>query len=393
MTIPQPALPAPPWKHWWIWCLGCIALGGLLLVDYAQRHDFRPADSLLAQDARSSDGAALPGGAPSSPATPREQPDTLPRNPALTTGDSQIDAFLRDELGRWQDEFGFDNDALHAGVRCALHAFRPFLLFTGGRESIPEICREAREEAGRTQRRLGRISRPLGRTGGEEAIRGGAFVFNALEQAAADWLQSKTVANVDPQLPEGGWFTPDQGTGSRTEPTEIVPRLRASRGNLVNAAGKVVWAARPDLPLTVNSQLAASFLEWVDEFQLSEEDVPALARSVLGRLLVLQSGPSGLPAASQARIVACEAGIKWLHEARDEARPLYRRTGWVNVPQLVRLSTEVAAHATADSNDQFAGEKPLASAKRTSSNFGNGLIQLASAIAHQDRPGAAHRSV
>jgi hypothetical protein len=188
MTIPQPALPAPPWKHWWIWCLGCIALGGLLLVDYAQRHDFRPADSPLAQDAQSSDGAALPGGAPSLPATPREQSDTRPRNPALTTGDSQIDSFLRDELGRWQDEFGFDNDALHAGVRCAFHAFRPFLLFTGGREAISEICREAHEEAGRTQRRLDRISRPLGRTGGEEAIRGGAFVFNALEQAAADWL-------------------------------------------------------------------------------------------------------------------------------------------------------------------------------------------------------------
>ncbi|HEV8070775.1 MAG TPA: formylglycine-generating enzyme family protein [Planctomycetaceae bacterium] len=385
MTNPQPA---PPWKHWWIWCLGCIALGGLLLVDYAQRQAAPPAASSIGQDGQSSDGSGLSGGVPSPPVSPNEQSDTRARDPALTTGDSQIDAFLRDELGRWQDEFGFDNDALHAGVQSAIHAFRPFLLFTGGRESISEICREAREEAGRTQRRLGRISRPLGRTGGEETIRGGAFAFNALEQAAADWLQSKTVANVDPQVPEGGWTTPDESAGSRTaEATEIVPRLRASRGNLVNAAGKIVWAARPDLPLTVNSQLAAAFLEWVDEFQLSEEDVPSLARSVLGRLLVLQSGPGGLPAASQARVVACEAGIKWLHEARDEARPLYRRTGWVNVPQLVRLSTEVAARgAAAEANGQFAGEKPLASAKRTSSNFGNGLIQLASAIAGQDRP-------
>src|ERR1700722_10701110 len=177
MTNPQTA---PPWKHWWIWCLGCIALGGLLLVDYAQRQAAPPAGSLIGQDGQSSDGSGLSGGTPSLPATPREQSDTRARNPALTTGDSQIDAFLRDELGRWQDEFGFDIDALHAGVRCAIHAFRPFLLFTGGRESIPEICREAREEAGRTQRRLGRISRPLGRTGGEEAIRGGAFAFHAL---------------------------------------------------------------------------------------------------------------------------------------------------------------------------------------------------------------------
>ncbi len=140
------------------------------------------------------------------------------------------------------------------------------------------------------------------------------------------------------------------------------------------------------MPLTVNSQLAAAFLEWVDEFQLSEEDVHGLARSVLGRLLVLQTGPSGLPPAKQARIVACEAGIKWLHEARDDARPLYRRTGWVNVPHIVRLSAEIAARgAAAEAGGQFAGEKPLIASNRTST-FGNGLIALASAVAVQDRP-------
>ena len=109
MTNPQPA---PPWKHWWIWCLGCIALGGLLLVDYAQRQAAPPVDSLIGQDGQSSDGAAQPSGVPILRVSPKEQSDTRPRNPALTTGDSQIDAFLRDELGRWQDEFGFDNDAL-----------------------------------------------------------------------------------------------------------------------------------------------------------------------------------------------------------------------------------------------------------------------------------------
>jgi formylglycine-generating enzyme required for sulfatase activity len=393
MTIPQPApapaparTPAPFWTHWWIWCLGCVALGAVLFVDYAQRQGLAPADGQISQDADNS--ASIGPGAPNGPVGVAVAPDKLaetkPRDPALTTGDSQIDAYLRDELARWQDEFGFDTDALHAGVRRAVHAFRPFLLFTGGRESIAEICREAHEEAGRTKRRLGRASRPLGRTGSDEAIRSGAFAFSALEEAAADWLQEKTVANVDPQVPEGGWLPDNFNSPSRAGDT-AEPKLRASRGNLVSASGKIVWAARPDLPLTMNSQLAAAFLEWVDEFQLSEEDVPGLARSVLGRLLVLQAGPAGLPPSSQARIGACGAGIKWLHEARDEARPLYRRAGWVNVPHLVRLSTEVAARGSADEG-QFAGEKPLETAKRSPSNFGNGLIQLASAIAGQDRP-------
>jgi sulfatase modifying factor 1 len=391
MTNPQPA---PPWKHWWIWCLGCIALGSLLLVDYAQRQEGEvPAGGEIASHENENsppDESKTAIGSPIAPVSPSAPSDVRPRDTALTTGDSQIDAFVRDELRRWQDEFGFDTDALHSGVRRAIHAFRPFLLFTGGHESIAEVCREAHEEAGRTKRRLGRVSRPLARTGGEAAIHTGSFAFDALEAAAADWLQEKTVANVDPQVPDGGWATADQSSiprSSTSDAADTLLKLRASRGSLINASGKIVWAARPDLPLTVNSQLAAAFLEWVDEFQLSEEDVPGLARSVLGRLLVLQAGPGGLPPASQARVLACEAGIKWLHEARDEARPLYRRTGWVNVPHLVRLSTEVAARGSAaDANSQFAGEKPISAANRTASNFGNGLIQLASAIAGQDRP-------
>lgn len=386
MTNPQPA---PPWKHWWIWCLGCIALGSLLLVDYAQRHDGNaPAIGELVRAPENAPLEESPpvAGVPVAQSSPTGSADA-PQGAALTTGDSQIDAFLRDEVRRWQDEFGFENDSLHTGVRRAIHAFRPFLLFTGGRESIREVCREAHEEAARSKRRLGRASRPLGRTGGEEAIRSGAFAFDALDAGAADWLQEKTVANVDRQVPEGGWAGIDQSSAARAETADTLPKLRVSRGNLINASGKIVWAARPDLPLALNSQLAAAFLEWVDEFQLSEEDVPGLARSVLGRLLVLQSGPGGLPPAGSARVAACEAGIKWLHEARDEARPLYRRTGWVNVPHLVRLSTEVAARgAAADANSQFVGEKPLNAAKRTAPNLGNGLIQLASAVSGQDRP-------
>ncbi len=385
MTNPLPDSP-PVWKHWWVWCLGCLALGALLFVDYAQRHDVALPDGFVLPDGQNTVANNIDNSSGSTPiATVPSAPDARPRDPALTTGDSQIDAYLRDELRRWQDDFGFDSDALQAGVRRAMHAFRPFLFFTGGRESIPEICHEAHEEAGRGQRRLGRISRPLGRTGSGESVRNGAFAFKALEEAAGDWLQEKTVANVDPQLPEGGWYIADSSTARSTDASELAPKLRASRGNLVNAAGKVVWAARPDLPLTVNSQLAAAFLEWVDEFQLSEEDLPALARTVLGRLLILQASPGGLPADSPARIAACEAGIKWLHEARDDARPLYRRTGWVNVPHLVRLSTEVAAQ-TAANTGPFAGEKPIAAAKQSSPAFGNGLIQLASAISGQDRP-------
>ncbi len=382
MTNPQPA---PPWKHWWIWCLGCIALGGLLLVDYAQRHQAEPAGKEVAEgvEISPSEESRTQSASPLAQTNLSEPSGSRPRDPALTTGDSQTDAFLHDELRRWQEEFGFETDALHTGVRRAIHALRPFLLFTGGRESIAEVCREAHEEAGRTKRRLGRASRPLGRTGGEEAIRSGAFAFDALEAGAADWLQEKTVANVDAQVAEGGWAT----ALSDSAPQSGSSQLRVSHGNLVNASGKIVWAARPDLPLALNSQLAAAFLEWVDEFQLSEEDVPGLARSVLGRLLVLQPGPGGLPADSPARVAACEAGIKWLHEARDDARPLYRRTGWVNVPHLVRLSTEVAARgAAADVNNKFAGEKPLNAANRATSNLGNGLVQLASAIAGQDRP-------
>ena len=98
-----------------------------------------------------------------------------------------------------------------------------------------------------------------------------------------------------PSCPRGAGLRPSPAL-LRVRPTVLrcFPSC-AARGNLVNAAGKIVWPARPDLPLTVNSQLAAAFLEWVDEFQLSEEDVPGLSRSVLGRLLVLQAGPSGLP--------------------------------------------------------------------------------------------------
>src|SRR5271168_2974023 len=99
MTNPQPA---PPWKHWWIWCLGCIALGSLLLVDYAQRQEGEvPGGGEIA----SHDGENSPAdesksaiGGPIAAVSPSGPTDVRPRDTALTTGDSQIDAFVRDEL-------------------------------------------------------------------------------------------------------------------------------------------------------------------------------------------------------------------------------------------------------------------------------------------------------
>ena len=225
MTIPQPALPAPPWKHWWIWCLGCIALGGLLLVDYAQRHDFRPADSLLAQDARSSD-------APRCQVVRRvclrplgNSPTRCPETPARPPAIPRSTPFCATSWGAGRTSL--DLITTHC-TQVFVARSMPFDRFCSSRADESRFPKSAARLAKRPAEPSGGWAESRDRssgTGGEEAIRGGAFVFNALEQAA-DWLQSKTVANVDPQLPEGGWFTPDQGTGSRTEPTEIVPRLR-----------------------------------------------------------------------------------------------------------------------------------------------------------------------
>ena len=256
----------------------------LLFIDYAQKQEVVPP----ADGQAFAEPETAPTIAPGSPDNASHAPASIEKtadarsgavpvaSPATTTGDSQIDAFLGDEMRRWQEDFGFDDDALHAGIRRAIHAFRPFLLFNGGREAITEVCRDAHEEAGRTQRRLGRVTRPLGRAGGEEATRSGAFAFSAIEAAASDWLQDKTLANVDPQLPEGGWFAAEPGSASRSpDGAEMLPKLRASRGNLVNAAGKIVWAARPDLPLTVNASWRPRFWNGSTSFSFPKRTFPA----------------------------------------------------------------------------------------------------------------------
>ena len=170
----------------------------------------------------------------------------------------------------------------------------------------------------------------FGQAGREETVQRGTYLFNAIEAAAADWLQDKTLENVDPEVPAGGWNRPATNV------------LRIARGNVVNSAGHMIVSGRPDLPASVNARLATALLEWVDEFRLSEEDLPHLSRAVLSRLLVLQPGTAGLGPTEMARIRACDAGLQWLRQARDEARPLFRRTGWVNVAHVVRVASESA---------------------------------------------------
>ena len=129
----------------------------LLFIDYAQKQEvIPPPDGQAFAEPENAPGVApgSPDSALHTPALAEKTADARSANvpgtsTAATTGDSQTDAFLGDGARRWQNNFGFDNDALHAGIRRAIHAFRPFLLFNGGRESIAEVCREAHEEAGR----------------------------------------------------------------------------------------------------------------------------------------------------------------------------------------------------------------------------------------------------
>ena len=152
-----------------------------------------------------------------------------------TTGDTQIDASLRDEMRRWQDDFGFDETVLAASLARSIHAFRPFLLFRGGREAVGEVCRDAHDDAERSRRRLNRGGQ-FGRAGREETLQRGTYVINALEAASADWLQDKTLENVDPEVPTGG----------RTHRTAAV--LHVGHGNLIDFNGRLIWPGRPDLP-------------------------------------------------------------------------------------------------------------------------------------------------
>jgi formylglycine-generating enzyme len=331
----------PLWKRWWVWCVVVFALGGVLANEAMRLRRGQPAFVWQWPD-WFPPAVEIPRPFPKIKANPVPEPaladSALDGQPANTTGDSQVDAYLRDEMRRWQEDFGFDESVLVESIHRSIHAFRPFLLFRGGRDAVREVCRDAHDDADRSRRRLNRGGE-FGQAGREETVQRGTYLFNAIEAAAADWLQDKTLENVDPEVPAGGWIRPG-GTV-----------LRVTRGNVVNSAGHMIVPGRPDLPATVNARVATALLEWVDEFRLSEEDVPHLSRAVLSRLLVLQPGASGLGPSELARIRACDAGLQWLREARDEARPLFRRTGWVNVPHVARIASESAGQEVEDERE------------------------------------------
>jgi formylglycine-generating enzyme required for sulfatase activity len=162
-------------------------------------------------------------------------------------------------------------------------------------------------------------------------------------------------------------------------------------GNLVDFNGRMIWPGRPDLPTTVNARIAAAITEWIDEFQLSEEDVAPLSRAVLSRLLLLQPGPTGTAPLESVRVRACDDGLRFLRQARDEARPLYRRVGWVNVPHVARLASESAAHefeTARDSQILQASESEDATSKSSVANAGLAMIATEVTSDVHDRPGS-----
>ncbi len=288
----------PLWKRWWVWCIVCLVLAGVVANETKRLYE---AQKTVLEEIGPSWFSPAGGNSPEAPNSKAAKEPSLSdaasdgKTPN-TTGDSQVDAYLRGEIRRWQEDFGFDETVLVESIRRSIHAFRPFLLFRGGREAVQEVCRDAHDDADRSRRRLNRAGQNFGRAGREETLQRGTYLFNSIEAAAADWLQDKTLENVDPEVPAGGWT---HGAGTV---------LHVARGNVVNASGRLIWPGRPDLPTSVNARLAAALMEWVDEFQLSEEDVPPLSRAVLSRLLVLQPGSSGLGPTESARTARARRG-------------------------------------------------------------------------------------
>lgn len=367
----------PPWKRWWVWCILCIALSSILANEGKRFYDRQVVTGKTPIGLIASVGDSFNAGYAKSGDDPAPD-DSAETTKGPTTGDSQIDAFLRDEMRRWQDDFGFDESVRVTCVERSIHAFRPFLLFRGGREAVQEVCRDAHDDAERSRRRLNRGGQ-FGRAGREDTLQRGTYVLNAIEAASADWLQDKTLENVDPEVPVGG----------RTHRTATA--LHVGHGNLIDFNGRMIWPGRPDLPTTVNARVAAAVTEWIDEFQLSDEDVPPLARAALSRLLLLQPGPAGAPPTESARVRACDGGLSFLRQARDDARPLYRRIGWVNVPHVARLASESAAHeyeAAHDSQIVQASETEQGSAKPAVINAGLATVVTEVTNDVHDRPGS-----
>ena len=404
----------PLWKRWWVWCVICLALVGVAVNETKRLLDAQTGAQTATWTAAGADWLSWlsPAGG-NSPEVPTSKAGEEPSLAGAasdgttggTTGDTEVDAYLRGEMRRWQEDFGFDETVLGETIRRSIHAFRPFLLFRGGREAVQEVCRDAHDDADRRRRRLNRGGQSFGRAGREDTVQRGTYLLDSIEEAAADWLQDKTLENVDPEVPRGGWpqvAAPNVAAPNRAasngaasngaEPYAAGNGLRVARGKVINAAGRLIWPGRPDLPPSVNARVADALMEWVDEFRLSEDDVPPLSRAVLSRLLVLQPGPAGQPPGELARTQACDTGIQWLRQARDEARPLFSRTGWVNVPHVVRLSSESAAHdVEAERESQItqtsASDNPVLR-PMTASNSGLSAVRADLSGENQNRPAA-----
>ena len=257
---------------------------------------------------------------------------------ACTTGDSQIDAYLRGEMRRWQEDFGFDETILAETVRRSIHAFRPFLLFRGGREAVQETCRDAHDDADRSRRRLNRGGE-FGRAGREETVARGTYVLDSIDSAAAAWLQDKTLENIDPEVPRGGW-------------TRESASLFAARGagQYRQFGGASRLSRSTGLAHERAMCVAAAILEWVDEFQLAEEDVPAVSRAVFSRLLVLQPA-SSFGSTESVRIRACETGLQWLRKhAMSAASVSPRRLGQLTAHCAALFGTRQVVRSRPNAN-------------------------------------------
>jgi hypothetical protein len=165
-----------------------------------------------------------------------------------------------------------------------------------------------------------------------EADDHGAYVFNYMEGEAQKWLRDKTLEDVDPRVPMGGW------------PPRSKTTLRLVNGDILDSTGTVAWKGQRALPPGTNVRLSDAIFGWVEEFDLTEDDLPFISMAALDPYLDLQlrTATATEPPTDAVKSRAVDLGIKRLLDARDEYRPMYRRTGWVNLPRLSLTPISIA---------------------------------------------------
>src|SRR5580698_9243182 len=94
----------PLWKRWWVWCVVSIAFIGVLANEGKRFYDRQIAADKNPIGVITSVGESFNAGyaKPGDDTSGNDSPEIVK---APTTGDTQIDAFLRDEMRRWQDDF------------------------------------------------------------------------------------------------------------------------------------------------------------------------------------------------------------------------------------------------------------------------------------------------